>query len=140
MVAGNPIPHSAKGYTPYTDPGAEIFNGGSRAIAFVDELSEQEKEVYATKLAQLHKKANFAGSTLASFSINFNQNKYDTTVNGKKVTLKQDLKTLGFEINSFGGYKSDGTSYGLQPIDEIGTGTRRCSFVSCFDRAIIALN
>ena len=126
LVGEKGIKHSAKGYTTYSDPGTEVLNGGSRAIALESELSDQEKKVYDSKLKELHSKANFAGSTLSTFSINFDRNKYTTTEGGKKITNSQDLKSLGFAVTSWGGYKSDGTSLGSQTIEQIGTGIQQC--------------
>lgn len=125
-ASGNPIKHSAKGYATYTD--AEVLNNGSRAIALKEELSEQEKAVYAQKLAALHKKENFAGSRISSFDLNFNQSTYRETVNGKVVEKKQDITNLGFSLNSFGGFKSSGESYGLMDIDNslLGSGVKEC--------------
>ncbi len=126
---GNPIKHSAKGYASYPD--AEVFNNGSRAIAFKDELSEQEKTIYTQKLATLHKKQNFAGSRITSFNIDFNKTTYKEKVNGELVEKVQDLTKLGFNVNSFGGYKSSGESYGLMDLDNslFGSGLREC-FIS----------
>lgn len=124
--SGNPIKHSSKGYVSYPD--AQVLNNGSRPIAFKDELSEQEKKVYAQKLATLHKKENFAGSKISSFLLNLNTATYRETVNGKIVEKKQDLKSLGFSINSFGGFKSSGESYGLMDVDKnlLGSGIKEC--------------
>ena len=124
--SGNPISHSSKGYVSYPD--AEVLNNGSRPIAFSDELSEQEKKVYVQKLAALHKKQNFAGSKITAFKLNLNESTYKEKVNGEVVTKKQDLTKLGFSINSFGGFKSSGESYGLMDIDSslLGSGIKEC--------------
>jgi hypothetical protein len=123
---GNPISHSSKGYVTHTD--GAVFNGGSRAIALEKELSDQEIKVYGKKIAELHKKANFAGSNVNSFNLDFNSTTYYETVNGKRVPKVQDLTKLGFSINSFGGYKTNGESHGLVDIDStlIGTGINVC--------------
>jgi hypothetical protein len=123
---GRTITHSAKGYTSYSD--AAVFNGGSRAIAFKDELSDQEKAKYTSKTAELNKKLNFSGSTIREFSINFDTSTYYETVNGKRLSRSQDLKSLQFDLTSFGGYKTDGSSYGNISLDKslIGSGTRNC--------------
>lgn len=124
--SGASIKHSSKGYISYPD--AEVLNSGSRAIAFKDELSEQEKTVYAQKLASLHKKQNFAGSRISSFNLNLNEATYKEKVNGKIIEKKQDIRNLGFKLNSFGGFKSSGESYGLIDLDSslLGSGIREC--------------
>lgn len=112
---GQSLQHSLKGYVPSTD--AEVYNGGSRAIALVSELSEQEKEVYAKKLKELNSKVNFPAA-FKDFNINFDKN-----------TKEQDLKSLDFEISQGGGYSADGTKYlGGVAIDKtlLGTGTKLC--------------
>ena len=83
LTNGTKLQHSLKGYTPYSD--AQVFNGGSRDIAFVDQLSDQEKEVYIEKINLLNKKKNFGGS-IRDVSINFD------TATGKDFV--QDLKSI----------------------------------------------
>ena len=136
---GNPISHSSKGYVTHTD--GAVFNGGSRAIALEKELSDQEIKVYASKMAELHKKANFAGSNVNSFNLDFNSTTYYETVNGKRVQKVQDLTKLGFSINSFGGYKTNGESHGLVDIDStlIGTGINKCYISAAIIQFLIEL-
>lgn len=90
-------------------------------------------------MSELHKKANFAGSKISPFSINFDENTYKVTEGGKTLTYKQDLKKLGFEIRSWGGYKSDGTSYDWQTIDQIGTGIRKCNVSAALIELLLRL-
>ena len=112
---GEALSHSLKGYVQSDD--AEIFNGGSRAIAIADQLSEQEKEVYAKKLKELNSKAKFKGSSLSDFPLSFDTNRKE-----------QDLKSFDFEINQSGGYTADGKYRGSVAIDKtlLGTGTKTC--------------
>ena len=112
---GEALSHSHKGYVQSDE--AEVFNGGSRAIAIVDQLSEQEKEVYAKKLKDLHSKAKFKGSSLSDFPLSFDTNRE-----------KQDLKSFDFEISQSGGYSSDGKYLGSVAIDKtlLGTGIKMC--------------
>jgi hypothetical protein len=91
-----------------------VLNGGSRAIALDSLLSDQEKEVYATKVAQLNNKANFNGS-VSAFTIDFNTNKPG-----------QNLSSLGFAINQEPSYIS-GSMQAL-PVDPnlLGSGSKKC--------------
>ncbi|MEY4334798.1 MAG: hypothetical protein RLZZ196_3548 [Bacteroidota bacterium] len=112
---GEALAHSLTGYKPYPD--AEVYNGGSRSIAFESDLSTQEKEVYDTKLKELNSKANFK-ATFYDFNLDFNTN-----------SKQQDLKSLGFDIIQGGGYNKEGTaSLGSVTIDKtlLGTGQRLC--------------
>lgn len=111
---GEVLAHSLKGYVPYID--AEVFNGGSRAIAVIDELSEQEKEVYAKKLKELNSKGKFQGPL------------YDFTLDFDKNTKGQMLASFDFELSLGGGYTSDGNYMGSVAIDKtlLGTGTKAC--------------
>lgn len=121
---GEALAHSLNGYVPSTD--AEVYNGGSRAIAVVDELSEQEKEQYEIKLKELKQKKNF-DATFVDFNLDFNTN-----------SEKQDLKSLQFDIIQGGGYTADGTGkLGSVTIDKtlLGTGQKLCKVSA----ALIAL-
>jgi hypothetical protein len=121
---GEALAHSLKGYVPSTD--AEVYNGGSRAIALVDELSEQEKEQYEIKLKDLKQKKNF-DATFYDFNLDFDTN-----------SEKQDLKSLQFDIVQGGGYTADGTGkLGSVTIDKtlLGTGKKLCKVSA----ALIAL-
>jgi hypothetical protein len=112
---GEALAHSLQGYVLSTD--AEAYNGGSRAIAVVDQLSEQEKQEYAKKLKELNNKANF-DANFYDFNLDFDTN-----------SEKQDLKTLGFDIVQGGGYTADGTGkLGSVTIDKtlLGTGKKLC--------------
>jgi len=112
---GEALSHSLKGYVQATD--AEVFNGGSRAIAIESELSEQEKAEYTKKLKELNGKAKF-GEPLKDFNINFDKN-----------DKNQDLKSLEFDLFQGGGYSSDGKKYlGKVAIDKtlLGTGAKLC--------------
>jgi hypothetical protein len=112
---GEALQHTLKGYMHSDD--AEVFNGGSRPIAVVSELSEQEKEVYAKKLKELNNKAKFQGP-LYDFSLDFDKN-----------DKNQDLKSFDFEISQGGGYSADGSKYlGSVAIDKtlLGTGIKAC--------------
>jgi len=120
---GEALAHSLKGYVPSTD--AEVYNGGSRAIALVEQLSEQEKEQYNIKLKELHGKAKF-DANLYDFNLDYNTNK-----------AKQDLKSFNFEISQGGGYSEDGKYLGSVAIDKtlLGTGMKLCKVSA----ALIAL-
>ena len=112
---GEALAHGLQGYVLSTD--AEVYNGGSRAIAVVDQLSEQEKEEYAKRLKELNNKANF-DANFYDFNLDFDTN-----------SEKQDLKALGFDIIQGGGYTSDGTGrLGSVTIDRtlLGTGKKLC--------------
>ena len=112
---GEALAHGLQGYVLSTD--AEVYNGGSRAIAVVDQLSEQEKEEYAKRLKELNNKANF-DANFYDFNLDFDTN-----------SEKQDLKALGFDIIQGGGYTSDGTGrIGSVTIDRtlLGTGKKLC--------------
>ena len=112
---GEALQHTLKGYIQSDD--AEELNGGSRPIAVVSELSEQEKEVYAKKLKELNSKAKFEGP-LYDFSLDFDKN-----------DKNQDLKSFDFEISQGGGYSADGSKYlGSVAIDKtlLGTGAKTC--------------
>jgi hypothetical protein len=112
---GESLSHSLSGYAASID--AEVYNGGSRAIAVDSELSEQEKKEYIKKLTELNNKPKFDGS-LQAFNLDFNTN-----------SANQDLKSLGFDIVQGGGYTADGTnSLGSVTIDKtlLGTGAKLC--------------
>jgi hypothetical protein len=111
---GEALSHSLKGYVPSMD--AEVFNGGSRPIAIIDQLSEQEKEQYEIKLKDLNSKAKF-GARLYDFSLNFDKNSKD-----------QILASFDFELSLGGGYASDGKYMGSVALDKtlLGTGTKAC--------------
>lgn len=110
---GATVAEKTSGYVPSTEPGM-VLNGGSRAIALDSILSDQEKEVYATKIAQLNNKANFKGS-VNIFELNLSTN-----------SKGQNLSTLGFTINQEPSYIS-GSMQSLQ-IDPnlLGTGLKKC--------------
>lgn len=99
MVGGtdgssNGIPHGTKGYE--TSDSAQVFNGGNRPIAILDELTEPEKNIYKQKNKDLLNKANFKCNdytTLNGSTVNFN-------VNPKG----QDLSKLNFDILMSGSY------------------------------------
>ena len=121
---GEALSHSLKGYSPSTD--AEVYNGGSRAIAIVDQLSEQEKAEYTRRLKELNNKANF-DANFYDFNLDFDTN-----------SEKQDLKALGFDIVQGGGYTADGKGkLGSVTIDKtlFGTGKKLCKVSA----ALIAL-
>jgi hypothetical protein len=85
---GSVVPHSLKGYT--TTSGSMSYNGGTRAIALVDELTAEEIKEYNRRADLLSKKTNWKGSAQAikdGFYIDFNTNKEG-----------QNLKNLGFDI------------------------------------------
>ena len=110
---GATVAEKTSGYIPSSEPGM-VLNGGSRAIALDSLLSDQEKEVYATKVAQLNNKANFSGS-VSAFTIDFNTNKPG-----------QNLSSLGFSINQEPSYVS-GSMQAL-PVDPnlLGSGSKKC--------------
>jgi hypothetical protein len=110
---GATVAEKTSGYIPSSEPGM-VLNGGSRAIALDSLLSDQEKEVYATKVAQLNNKANFNGS-VSAFTIDFNTNKEG-----------QNLSSLGFAINQEPSYIS-GSMQAL-PVDPnlLGSGSKKC--------------
>lgn len=110
---GEVLEHSLNGYMQHQDE--EVYNGGSRAIALVDQLSKQEKEQYEIKLKELNSKAKFDGR-LFDFNLN-----YDTNDKG------QDLKSFDFEIKQGGAYSAGG-KYSELAIDKnlLGTGTKSC--------------
>ena len=99
---GEALVHGLQGYTLSTD--AEVYNGGSRAIAIVDQLSEQEKQEYIKRLKELNNKVNF-NATLYDFNL------------------------LNFDIVQGGGYTADGKNkLGSVTIDKtlFGTGKKLC--------------
>jgi hypothetical protein len=110
---GATVAEKTSGYIPSPEPGM-VLNGGSRAIALESLLSDQEKEVYAAKIAQLNNKANFNGS-VSPFTIDFNKN-----------DKGQNLSSLGFSINQEPSYIS-GSMQAL-PVDAnlLGSGAKRC--------------
>jgi len=111
---GATVAEKTSGYIPSMEPGM-VLNGGSRAIALDSILSDQEKEVYATKVAGLNNKANFKGS-VSAFTIDFN-------TNGEG----QNLSSLGFTINQEPSYIS-GSMQAL-PVDPslLGSGSKKCN-------------
>ena len=110
---GVTLSHSLTGYT--SGENVESFNGGSRAIAIVENLTDTEKQIYAQKIAELHKKINFQGS-VNDFVINFTQNK-----------AGQNLAELGFNIIQTGTYFGGNTvSYIPVSQEYLGTGQRLC--------------
>jgi len=111
---GATVAEKTSGYIPSMEPGM-VLNGGSRAIALDSILSDQEKEVYVTKVAELNNKANFKGS-VSAFTIDFNTNKEG-----------QNLSTLGFAINQEPSYIS-GSMQAL-PVDPslLGSGSKKCN-------------
>jgi len=110
---GATVAEKTEGYIPSTEPGM-VLNGGSRAIALDSILSDQEKEIYATKIAQLNNKANFKGSA-NPFQLNLSTN-----------SKGQNLSTLGFSINQEPSYIS-GSMQSVQ-VDPslLGTGEKKC--------------
>ena len=110
---GATVAEKTEGYTPSTEPGM-VLNGGSRAIALDSILSDQEKEIYATKIAELNNKANFKGSA-NPFQLNLSTN-----------SKGQNLSTLGFSINQEPSYIS-GSMQSVQ-VDPslLGTGQKKC--------------
>ena len=111
---GATVAEKTSGYIPSMEPGM-VLNGGSRAIALDSILSDQEKEVYVTKVAELNNKANFKGS-VSAFTIDFNTNKEG-----------QNLSSLGFSINQEPSYIS-GSMQSL-PVDPslLGSGSKKCN-------------
>jgi hypothetical protein len=111
---GATVAEKTSGYIPSPEPGM-VLNGGSRAIALESLLSDKEKEVYATKVAELNNKANFKGS-VSAFTIDFNTNKEG-----------QNLSNLGFLINQEPSYIS-GSRQAL-PVDPslLGSGSKKCN-------------
>ena len=113
---GEALVHGLQGYTLSTD--AEVYNGGSRAIAIVDQLSEQEKQEYIKRLKELNNKPNSFNATFYDFNLDFDTN-----------SKKQDLKSLNFDIVQGGGYTADGkNTLGSVTIDKtlFGTGKKLC--------------
>ena len=110
---GATVAEKTEGYVPSTEPGM-VLNGGSRAIALDSILSDQEKEIYATKIAQLNNKANFKGS-VNIFQLNL-------STNGKG----QNLSTLGFVINQEPSYISGSMQSVQVDPNLLGTGLKKC--------------
>lgn len=110
---GTTFSHSFSGYESAAN--VESFNGGSRAIALVDNLTETEKQIYKQKIAELHKKVNFQGS-VSEFVINFNQN-----------SAGQNLASLGFDIIQTGTFFG-GNAVSYIPVGKeyLGTGQKTC--------------
>jgi hypothetical protein len=110
---GATVAEKTAGYIPSSEPGM-VLNGGSRAIALQSILSDQEKEVYATKISQLNNKSNFKGS-VNIFELNLSTN-----------SKGQNLSTLGFTINQEPSYIS-GSMQSIQ-VDPnlLGTGLKKC--------------
>ena len=120
--------HSTRGYTAYTD--SQIYNGGSRAIALKDELTEQEKNAYNQKLTELHSKKNFKGN-IREFVLDFNQSKYyETDSTGKRVEKTQSLSSITFNVNQSYTYKTSGEAFPTVSLNsQFGSGQKSC-FVS----------
>jgi hypothetical protein len=110
---GATVTEKTSGYIPSTEPGM-VLNGGSRAIALDSILSDQEKEVYATKIGELNKKANFKGS-VNIFELNLSTN-----------SKGQNLSTLGFTINQEPSYISGSMQSVNVDSNLLGTGLKKC--------------
>jgi hypothetical protein len=110
---GATVAEKTSGYTPSSEPGM-VLNGGSRAIALDSLLSDQEKEVYTTKIAQLNNKANFKGS-VNIFELNLSTN-----------SKGQNLSTLGFAINQEPSYISGSMQSVQVDPNLLGTGLKKC--------------
>jgi hypothetical protein len=110
---GATVAEKTTGYIPSIEPGM-VLNGGSRAIALDSILSDQEKEVYAAKVAELNNKANFKGS-VNPFSLDLNSNKPG-----------QNLTTLGFALNQEPSYIS-GSMQSIEINQNLlGSGIKKC--------------
>jgi len=110
---GTTYPHSLSGYA--AEPNAESFNGGSRQIALLENLTESEKQIYATKIAELNKKTNFGGN-IYMFQIDFDKNK-----------AHQQLSGLSFGLYQEGTYFDNGRGAPIPLAKEyLGTGTKNC--------------
>lgn len=110
---GATVAEKTSGYIPSTEPGM-VLNGGSRAIALDSILSDQEKEVYAAKIAELNNKVNFKGS-VNIFQLNLSTN-----------SKGQNLSTLGFTINQEPSYISGSMQSVNIDSNLLGTGSRKC--------------
>jgi hypothetical protein len=110
---GATVAEKTAGYVPSTEPGM-VLNGGSRAIALDSILSDEEKEVYKTKIAQLNGKANFKGSV--------NIFELDLSTNSKG----QNLSTLGFSLNQEPSYISGSMQSAQVDPNLLGTGKKKC--------------
>lgn len=122
---GNSIPHNTQGY--YTSDATQVFNGGNRSIAIIDELTDLEKEEYSKRAEQLTKKKNLDISPYdraklkSGFIINFTQN-----------TKHQILKDLQFDIYQSGSYMNiegkTSPQWQAEQIskDLLGSGIKKC--------------
>lgn len=121
---GNSIPHSTAGYT--TSDSAQVFNGGNRSIAFVDQLTDLEKQEYQKRAEKLIKKKNLSMSKQNETMI-----KNGFTIDFTKNRENQILKDLNFEIYQAGSYMQvkgrDEPKWEAEKLskDLFGTGSRK---------------
>lgn len=131
-ATGAAQPHSTATYS--SARGAQVLNNSNRQIAFLDEMSEDEKKVYDRKVSELLKKANFKTEGdgdiqvfKSGFKLSFNKSR---TVNGAapENVVPQDLTSLGFSIYQSGYYTRGSNNtykWNKDKITQIGQGEKQ---------------